>query len=249
MIQGLYAAATGMITIEDQQSVIANNIANSATVGFKRQNATAEGFKQVFLGQAGTAARLNATKAPGGGLRLLSTYTDQQSGPLLATGDPLNIALTGPGFITVTTPDGQRYTRNGAFKVDQDGQLATSDGYKIQGDGGGPITVSGGAVSFDRSGNVLIDNQPVGKLGIVEFADVKALQHDGTNLFASATGTGTPATNTEVAPGTLEGSNVQLPVEMASMILGLRAYAANQKVISSVDDTLTRLIDDVGTPA
>jgi flagellar basal-body rod protein FlgG len=152
----------------------------------------------------------------------------------------------------VNTPSGERFTRNGAFIVDGDGQLATADGYKIQGEGGGPLDVGGGAVSIDSTGAVLVDDQPIGRLGIVEFEDPRVLQHEGANLFMlpeQGAAQPIPAQETQLAPGMLEGSNVQAPVEMASMLLGLRAYAANQKVINSVDDTLGRLINDVGAPA
>jgi flagellar basal-body rod protein FlgG len=249
MIQGLYAAASGMIATEDRQAVIANNIANAATTGFKRQNAIQEGFNEIFLGSFGSAARLNAERGPGGGMRLTNVYTDYAGGPIGMTGNPLHVALQGPGFLTVETPVGERFTRNGDFTVNADGELTTSDGYKVLGDGGA-ISVNGGNVEFDTSGTVLVDNQPVGKLRVAEFDDPALLERYGQSLFAPVEKAGAPrpGDNTTVVPGSLEGSNVQIPFEMAQMTLGLRMYNANQKVINSVDETMGRLINEVGMP-
>ncbi|NUM53754.1 MAG: flagellar hook-basal body protein [Candidatus Hydrogenedentes bacterium] len=249
MIQGLYAAASGMIATEDRQAVIANNIANAATAGFKRQNAISEGFKEIFLGSLGTAARLNAERGPGGGLALTNVYTDYATGPIGMTGNPMHVALQGPGFIAVETPAGERFTRNGEFSINAEGQLTTSDGFAILGDGGA-IEVNGGSVEFDSSGAVLVDNQSVGKLRIVEFENPNLLERYGQNLFAPVESAGgpRPGDNTSVVPGGLEGSNVQVPFEMAQMTLGLRVYNANQKVINSVDETMGRLINEVGMP-
>ncbi len=252
MIQGLYAAATGMMALEDRHSVIANNIANSATVGFKRQNPISKGFKEVFLGEMGSAAQLNAERGPGGGLKVLATYTDLQSGGIITTDDPMNVALTGPGFIGVETPDGERFTRNGTFIVDLDGQLATPDGFKIQSSGGGPLDVGEGRVTIDDTGQVSVDGQVAGQIRLVEFAEPRLLEQAGNNLYFASDAVAAQAIDAEdtrVVSGALESSNVQAPVEMAEMLLGLRAYEANQKVITTVDETVGRLINDVGSPA
>ncbi len=251
MIQGLYAAATGMIALEERHAVVANNLANAATNGFKRQNAIPEGFYEVFLGKMGTPQILDAERGPGGGLKTFETYSDFSSGPLQTTGDPLNAALMGPGFFAVSTPNGDRFTRDGAFTIDADGQLATTEGYKVQGAGGGGIDVSGGSAQIDENGVVWVDGVQTGQLGITEFADPQLLQREGDNLYAApqeALTQSAPATETMVAPKSLEASNVKVPVEMAQMILGLRAYTANQKVINAVDETVGRLISDVGSP-
>jgi flagellar basal-body rod protein FlgG len=240
-----------MIALEERHSIVANNLANASTTGFKRQNAIQEGFYQVFLGAAGTPQILNGERGPGGGLKTIETFADFSTGPLQNTGNPLNLALMGPGFFAVTTPAGDRFTRDGAFTIDADGQLATSDGFKVQGAGGGGIDVSGGDVRIDGEGMVWVDGIQTGQLGITEFADPQTLLRQGDNLYAAnpeALGQSAPATETTVAAGALEASNVQVAVEMAQMILGLRAYTANQKVISSVDETVGRLINDVGSP-
>lgn len=249
MIQGLYAAASGMIATEDRQAVIANNIANAATAGFKRQNAVQEGFREVFLGKFGSARRLNAERGPGGGMKLINVYTDYSSGPVAMTGNPLNVALQGPGFLAVETPEGERFTRDGDFSINAQGQLATSDGYPVLSEGG-PIDVNGGKVEFDADGTVIVNNEAAGKLRIAEFDDPRLLERYGKSLYAPSDGAGAPrpGDSTSVVAGGLEGSNVQIPFEMAQMTLGLRLYNANQKVINSVDESVGRLINEVGMP-
>jgi len=249
MIQGLYAAASGMIATEDRQAVIANNIANAATSGFKRQNAITEGFKEIFMGKFSSASRLNAERGPGGGMNLTNVYTDYASGPIGITNNPLHVALQGPGFLAVETPAGERFTRNGEFTTNAEGQLTTPDGYPILGDGGA-IAVNGGSVEINADGTVLLDNTPVGRLRIVEFDDPNLLERYGQSMFApiDAAGAPRPGDNTTVVPGGLESSNVQIPFEMAQMTLGMRTYNANQKVINAIDETVGRLINEVGMP-
>jgi len=250
MITGLYAAANGMLAMEDRQAVIANNIANAATAGFRRQIPVVKGFDEILLEEARHPFRFNVERAPGGGVKTVETFSDTRSGGVYTTGNPLNVGLLGPGYLVVDTPKGERFTRNGELTVDVDGQLATADGYKVQGDGG-PIDVRGGAVTIDESGMVRVDGVPAGQLRIVEFADPHMLTREGHTLYtasAEALNKSAPATNTRVVSAALERSNVEMPVEMAQMILGLRAYAANQRVINTFDETMSQVIDRVGAP-
>ncbi|HOE65222.1 MAG TPA: flagellar hook-basal body protein [Candidatus Hydrogenedentes bacterium] len=249
MLQGLYAAANGLVSEEARQAVIANNIANVFTAGFKRQEPVQQGFYSVFRDSM-SVARLNAERSPGGGVKLVETYTDPAEGTVTTTGNNLDIALSGPGYLVVDTPQGERFTRAGKFMIDSDGQLANDAGHKVQGTGG-PIDVRGGAVQFDGTGRVIVDGAPVGTLRLVEFEDPRMLTREGNTLFAAsqaAMDRSAPADQTRVAAGSLEMSNVQLPHEMIGMTLGLRAYSANQRVISAFDETLGNLIERVGMP-
>ena len=252
MIQGLYAAASGMLAVEDQQAVIANNIANASTPGFKRQNTVNEGFYTLFLKSSESAAMLDMQKGPGGGVRSGGAYSDFSNGVIAVTGDPFNVGLMGPGFLTVGTDRGERYTRDGRFATDADGQLATLEGAKVLSDAGDPIDVSGGIVEFDPAGNVLVNGAVVGKLAVVEFDEPTRLQREGDGLYVAPDGmeprTGEEGTTT-VVPGALETANVQLPYEMTQMMVGMRAYGAYQRVINSADETMSRLIDQVAMPA
>ena len=184
MIQGLYAAATGMMTVEDRYAVIANNIANASTVGFKRQDTVQRGFYEVYLGALRRPARFNVERAPGGGVRIEQTFTDLGNGVVTQTGDPLNIALTGPGYMAVDTPYGERFTRSGALAVDLNGQLATQDGFTVQSVNGSPINVSGGPLEIDAQGRVKVAGTPAGQIRLIEFEDPHMLTREGHTLYA-----------------------------------------------------------------
>jgi len=251
MIKGLYAAATGMIALEARQSILANNIANSSTPGFRKQEPIMKGFYDVYLDKLGTVAQYNNRIAPGGGVEVDQTYTLTRNGPITSTGDSLNVGLQGPGYLVVDTPRGERYTRNGTFAIDADGELATVDGLKVQGAGGGGIDVSGGKIQFEQDGTVLVDGKTRGKLRVVEFKDPHKLYQQGENLYAArpeAKKEMAEGVNTRVIGKTLEQSNVQVPIALTNMMIGLRAYAANQRVINAINETMGRVIDQVGSP-
>ena len=252
MIQGLYAAANGMMAVEDRQAVIANNIANVTTPGFKRQVAVQQGFYEQFFGKMRSAAAFNMEKAPGGGVKVVQTFTQFVAGAVTQTGNPLDLALLGPGFLRVDTPEGERFTRNGRLSIGAAGELVTDQGHRVLGDDGGVIDVSGGLIEIDETGTVSVNGEVRGQLGLVEFEDRHLLTRAGYTLYAAsqaALARSNPATNTTVSSGGIEMSNVQLPSEMVQMMAALRAYAANQRVLSAIDETTSRLIDQVGAPS
>jgi flagellar basal-body rod protein FlgF len=247
MIQGLYAAASGMMAVEERQSVIANNIANVSTPGFKRQLAVDEGFYGVF-----NRALMNSPSAigggPGGGIRIAETYTDVAAGAIQTTGNPLDVALVGPGYLSVETPDGEQFTRNGRMSLDPEGFLCTGDGLPVLDADGDRINCGdGGTIQISGDGSVKVDGGVVGTLRVVEFEDPHALTRKGHYLYsAGEEAVRAPAASTQVVGESLEGSNVQLPAEIIHMMAAVRAYAANQMVISTADETATQLINQVG---
>lgn len=250
MIQGLYSAASGLMALEARQDVIANNIANAATAGFKRQNPIVIGFDEIFSQHLVSPTLFDLEDAPGGGLKPLQTYTDLSQGITSTTGNPLNVALNGPGYFSVSTPQGERFTRDGSFKTSAQGQLVTASGHLVSGQGGGPIDVSGGKAIISETGEVTVNGLRVAQLEIVEFIEPRALQREGSNLYFATDdvlANSSPSTNTTLIPGAVELSNVKIPVEMAQMLLGLRAYAANQQVIEAMGQSMSRLIEQVGT--
>ncbi len=251
MIKGLYSAASGMVGLERRHEVIANNIANAATPGFRRHVPVHKGFNDILLHRMRHPFRLNAERAPGGGQRLVETFTDVQNGNITGTEDPLNIALHGPGFIGIETPQGERFTRNGKLAIDADGLLTTADGYQVQAAAGGGIDVSGGGIKIDDEGNVFSQGLFVAQIRVVEFEDPHMLTRVGFNLYEAsedAIERSAPAANTRVLHKSIELSNVQVPAEMVQMMLGARAYEANQRVITAIDDTMGRLINEVAMP-
>ena len=249
MIQGLYTAAGGMIATENRQAVIANNIANASTPGYKTHSPVQLGFYQVFTGKLQRPFRFDTEAAPAGGVKIVETYPDMRTGILRDTDNPFNVALEGPGFLVLDTPRGERYSRAGDFVVDGQGQLSTADGFKVQSVSGQPIDVRGGRVNIGRDGQVTVDGAEAGQLRLVEFEQPTRLVREGSNLFSASDELrekSAAAANTIVEQGSLEMSNVDLPREMIQMMLGMRAYEANQRVIQGIDASIGQLIEQVG---
>lgn len=252
MLQGLYAAAGGIVSTEERHAIIANNIANASTIGFRRQQPVQKGFYAIFADSLRRPALFNQYKTPGGGAALSETFTDMRAGPITTTDNPLNLALSGPGFLSVDTPQGRAFTRTGNFVIDAQGQLATPDGQKVLSTGAMPITVGQGVMTVTSDGTVLVNGLLVDRLDVTEFEDPHMLTREGESLFRASDAAlerSMPAQSTTVIHKALEAANVNLPQEMISMTLGLRAYGANQTVINAIDETVQRLIDQVGMPA
>jgi flagellar basal-body rod protein FlgG len=248
MIPGLYTAATGMIAVEQRQDIIANNLANAATPGYKRLQPVQLGFYEVLSPKMIAPFHFNREAAPAGGVKSVESFSNLAPGSLRITEDPLSLAVTGPGYVVVNTPQGERYTRDGHFTMDGAGELATSEGYKVLSVTGNPIDVSGVKVTVSQDGMVQVDGADSGQIQMVEFQDPTRLERSGDNFYRASDALlqqSTPAAETTLVQGALEMSNVQLPVEMTSMMLGMRAYEANQKVIQAIDGATSRLIDQV----
>jgi flagellar basal-body rod protein FlgF len=252
MLMGLYSAAGGMLALEARQEAIANNIANAATPGYKRHQPVQLGFYEIFTGKTGHPARYRIEAAPAGGVKVVETYPDLRDGIMQETGNPLHVALQGPGFLVVDTPHGERYTRGGSFSIDGDGELSDEAGYKIQSVEGAPLQVSGGTVNIAQDGTVTVDGNPAGRIRLVEFEDPAQLMRGGDGLYRASDQLSrqrSEASSTQLTQGRLEMSNVALPVEMVQLMMGARAYEANQRMMSTVDATLGRLIDQVAMPS
>lgn len=249
MIYGLYHSAAGMMTNEYRQSVIANNLANADTVGFKRD-------VPVFAERATAAAageRSNPTsgllEALSGGLWLGPTYTDFSEGSLVRTGNPLDVALDGPGFLMVESNGQPLLTRDGRMLMDPFGRLvAAVDGAPMLARGGGPIALNprGGTPTVSQEGWIVQDGQRVAQLALVDVPDYRALSKVGAGRFAA------PLTDPREAParvhaGALESSSVRAVPELVGMIEAARAYEINARMLTLQDDTLGRLISQVAS--
>ena len=252
MLPGLYNAATGMIAVEQRQDIIANNLANASTPGYKRMQPVQLGFYEVFSQKMIHPFHFDREAAPAGGVKGVESFTNLAMGPLRVTEDPLSLALRGPGYIAIDTPQGERYTRAGQFTIDLEGQLSTTEGNKVASVDGNPIDVNGAPVVITAEGVVLVDGVSTGQIRMREFENPTRLERVGDNLFMASEEVleqSSEPTDTFVEQGTIELSNVQLPIEMGNMMLGLRAYEANQKVIQTIDATVGRLIEQVGSPS
>jgi flagellar basal-body rod protein FlgF len=222
-----------------QQEVLANNLANALTPGYKRDKVSF----QAVLEQAarpGSPATL-----PGGPsyTTAINSRSDMRPGAMDQTGNPLDLAIAGDGFFAVQTPAGERYTRAGNFSLNQTGELILPDGSRLLGEGG-PIRVEG-TVTVTPNGEVLSNGQLAGKLRLVKFPENAPLAHEGATLWSSKTAP-TPATGATVRQGFLEGSNVNPVEEMIEMLNAFRTYESNLKGASVQSDSLGQLVNNVG---
>ncbi len=248
MIYGLYHSAAGMMVNQYRQDVIANNLANVDTAGYKRDVASFS--ERLTEAQSGSGAtRQGVLDAQTGGVWAGPTATDWQVGPTESTGNPLDAAIAGRGFFAVQAPEGVRYTRDGSFTIDGKGQLVTShDGFAVLGEDGGPVTVGEDAkdVSLGADGRVMVNNQPTDRLQVVDFDESASLRKVGRNLVASQAKP-TPI-QARLQTSSLEKSNVDPMTEMVSMLEASRAYQLNAQMVTLQDGTLGEMISRAGKP-
>lgn len=254
-MQALRTAATGMAAQQMNVEVISNNIANMNTVGFKKQRAEFQDLLYQTVVQAGAQSSDQGTIVPtgvqiGAGVKTGSVYRIATQGAMTATGNQLDMAITGRGYFQVLTPSGDTaYTRAGNFSTNDQGQLVTQDGYQVQ-----PaisIPPDATAVTISPSGQVQV-TQPgqtkpnvIGQLELASFTNEGGLSLEGGNLLketgaSGAATTGTPGTAGfgTLLQGYTEASNVDPVTEITALIVAQRAYEMNSKVISTADNML-----------
>jgi len=254
MIRSLYTAATGMIAQQTQIDVTSNNIANVNTIGYKKQRAEfADLFYQVmeYAGVEDGSTQGNPTGIEVGlGSRPTAITKQFSQGNFKETGNDLDMAITGNGFFQVELPDGTTaYTRNGAFKVDGNGTIVNSDGYKLIPEITVPENTVKVAISQDGTVSAIQagETEPtqIGKIELANFINPAGLHSLGDNLLEQTVASGDVVTGTaglegfgQVRQGFVEMSNVQLVEEMTDLITGQRAYEANSKAITTSDEML-----------
>jgi len=257
MIRSLWIARTGLDAQQTQLDVIANNLANVSTNGFKRARAVFEDLLYQTMRQPG-AQSSQQTQIPTGlqlgtGARPVSTARIFTQGNLQKTDNTLDVAINGNGFFQVLLPDGTTaYTRDGSFQKDNQGQIVTADGYPVQPNITIPanaltVTVgTDGTVSVTQAGSAATTQ--IGSIQVATFINPAGLQSIGQNLYLETAASGTPTPNTPgtngagiVNQGYVETSNVNVAEELVTMIQTQRAYELNSKVVSTSDAMLGRL--------
>jgi len=231
------------VALERELDVVANNIANINTTGYKTDGALFEEYLSPSARAGGST--------PVSFVRDRGVWHNMSQGPVEHTGNPLDVAIDGQGFLTVQTPGGVRYTRNGALQINATGQLVTSDGYQVMGDGG-PITLqpTDHQVSISRDGTISVREGTSnvdslrGKLKLVSIDNPGQLQKAGSSTF-NFTGDGAPPPNTKAGliQGAVEKSNVRGVVEMSRMIEITRAYTQIASLLQQQSDQGTQAID------
>ncbi|MGB1562430.1 MAG: flagellar basal-body rod protein FlgG [Sinimarinibacterium flocculans] len=254
MNQSLWVAKTGLDAQQTRMSLISNNLANVNTTGFKRGRASFQDLMYQTVRQPG-AQTSQQTQSPSGlmvgtGTQVVSTEKLFTQGNLLQTNNPFDLAINGRGFFEVQLPDGSAaYTRDGSFQVDSQGQMVTASGYPLQPGINIPpnaqsVTIgSDGTVSVQLAGEAA--PQQVGSVTVADFINPAGLQPRGENLFAETASSGAPQTGAPgqsglglLMQGSLESSNVNVVEELVNMIETQRAYEMNSKAISTTDQML-----------
>ncbi|MCX8052621.1 MAG: flagellar hook-basal body protein, partial [Armatimonadetes bacterium] len=227
MIRAFYAAASGMVAQSSKQDIIANNIANAQTAGFKRQRVAATSFAETL--ERSFVSLKDASRPPypdspvNPVMVTVQDAVDTSPGAVRVTGNDLDLAIEGPGAFEVVLSGTTRQTRNGAFRIDSSGELCTLDGAKVQGKSGN-IKLPQGKIAVAQDGTITANGVEVDKIKIV----------------------GENPDETKITQGALEESNVNVIREMTDMIVNMRSFEANQRVIGNVDRTLEKLINEAG---
>lgn len=249
MPRALWTGASGMEAQQTNVDVIANNIANVNTVGFKRQRANFQdlfydisvqpGAKASDLGRNPTGTQI------GTGVKLSGTPRIFTAGNIEITGTPTDLAIDGDGFFKVTLPDGatDAYTRAGDFKIDANGNMVTPDGYLVPGVSG--IDSALGPVAIGTTGEVTQGAATRGQINLVRFANPTGLAAIGRNLFVESVASGSPEERLPgssgvgtIRSGALEKANVEVVTELVNLIVAQRAYESNSKSIKTSDEML-----------
>ncbi|MFN3479329.1 MAG: flagellar hook-basal body protein [Thermodesulfovibrionales bacterium] len=226
MYRGIYIALSGAILKETQMESITRNLSNSNTAGYKREKSS---FRDFIVSEE----RGRIMTSPS------ATRIDFSEGQLIRTGNPLDIAINGNGFISLA---GNRYTRRGDLKRDRDGFLTTEGGIRVLGKRG-PIRLPEGKVEIDRTGNVYVNGVVIDTLKIIDFSKKDDMVRIGDSVFY--TEEAGKETKAEVMQGYIEGSNVSVIDEMVRMITTLREFESYQKIIHAFDEATSKLSNEI----
>jgi flagellar basal-body rod protein FlgF len=244
MDNALLVGLSRQMALGRELDVIANNMANVTTNGFKGRESRSQEFTMPV-------ARANTFKPQDRALSFVvdaGTTLDTSLGAIEATGNALDAAIKGDGFFAVQTPAGERYTRNGAFTLDAAGQIVTSDGHPVLGENG-PITIGQQetGVAFAPDGTVSTTQGQRGRLRLVRFDNPSALHNEGGNLFSASVPAQAAGATSRIEAGTLERSNVKPIVEMTRLIEVNRAYTSVAGMMTRLDEikrsAISRLAD------
>ena len=243
MIKGIFASGSGMQPRMTRLEVVANNIANINTTGFKKDSMFVQMVKNAGVAQAQGEGELRGLNA--------KEFTDFSEGSFLQTKNPLDLAIQGRGFFVVETPQGIRYTRNGNCSLKEDGTVVNADGYPLL-SSSGPIRIPQtqknpeAAISVNQLGEITYGNTSLGKIRVADFNDLNQLKKAGQSLFASD-GPEKPesadGSQSIVRQGYLEESNVEGIGEMVQLVELTRSFETDQRTIQAQDSTLERAMD------
>ena len=255
MEKGAYIAVSGSMAQERLMEVISNNLANVNTSGYKADRVL---FETYLKKSADASAEVPTSeelklgapldkKNDASYLVASQGYTDFSQGSLRITGNRLDLAIEGDGFLAVDTGDGIRYMRGGALQLNRAGELVTKDGYRVMDIKKRPVIIGVENFLVEADGVIITeDNFPIAKLMLVDFDDKSLLQKRGDGLYSKPENVKIIASSASLKQGALENSNVNALAEMTRMITAQRAYEAFQKTVQSHDEMTSRLLNNVG---
>lgn len=226
-------ALSRQIVLRRQMDIIANNIANMTATGFRAESLLAEEVP-VDVGPRQTVRYVQD----------VALVRDLTPGAMIPTNNPLDVAIEGEGYFMIATEEGERYTRNGQFRLNELGELVTADGDGVLNDGGGAIVVPPGSpsVTIAPDGTVSVPDGLLGRLGVVIFDDFQDMEKAGHGLYRTDQAP-LPRAEVNVVQGMIEGSNVRPVLEMTEMMTTLRAYQGTQKIIDAHHELERRMVE------
>lgn len=258
MLRGLYSSVSAMLQLQAKQSITTNNIANVNTTGYKSEVMVEKPFPEYMLTNKDSYINGKAKKQDIGtlsfGVKMDDIITNHTQGQLIEDGKDTTFAILGDGFFTVTDREGNTaYTRDGVFKVSTEGYLMTSAGHFVQGINTRtgalePINVGvENSIVIDSYNNILINDVISYRFNIVEPNNYDTFNLEADNLYYGGDGV-TALTNTDysIKQGFKEGSNIDIVTETANLMTTLRAFQANQSVVSAIDTTLNLAANEIG---
>jgi flagellar basal-body rod protein FlgF len=235
MDSGYYAACAGLAAQTQALELVAHNLANLSTTGYRGQQAT---FRSLLAGSSGVSRNpLNAAMNDYGVLG--GSRTDFSPGSLVATGGTLDLGIAGNGFLAVQTAEGVLYTRNGSFHVSSTGQLVTAAGDPVLGEQG-PVSLPNGSISVSPDGTVSVDGAVVSKLRLTEFSPGTNLTAVGDLLYRAPQGSALPAAGSSIRQGMLESSNVSSVLSVVELITVQRNAEMLQRALTLFDSQLNQ---------
>jgi flagellar basal-body rod protein FlgG len=256
MLRSLYTAYTGMSNEQKRLDILSNNLANVTTAGYKQENTVSQSFDKVLgikIRDASEAFNDHAIGHMSLGVKLGELYRDYSQGALRKTSGTYDLAIAGDGFFAVRTvnrngEESEKYTRDGNFRITNDGHVTDSEGNQLKTEGGVlEIPLDATDVAIKRDGSVYADGELVDKIKVVDFEDYDYLEKYGDNLFRAVDGATEKGAVAEIHQGYIEQSNVNSVREMVEMITIERSYQAGSKAIQTADSMMDKVINSAGS--
>lgn len=243
MNRGIYTTSLGMSALQRGMDVTANNLANASTTGFKRDGLIFQDTLQREMYANGGFGQ--SVGKLGTGAQPVEEYTVRESGTISLTNNPLDMAITSPnGMFAIKVGDQTKYTRDGAFVLDEQRRLVTKNGYPVLDPAGDEITIPAGKIQVENGGQIQVGGAAIGQVGVFDLNPNSAFIKEGDNLY-SATNGATAMDDAPIAASSLEASNVNAVGSMLDMIKIGRLFELSQKNIQGQDELLQRLISSL----